>query len=48
MVLAPSVTARMFGRQGGDFELSLGRGLVARGLTNRAIGRELAISEESA
>jgi len=51
MVLAPTVTARMFGRLRApqeqtptDRELEV-LTLVARGLTNRAIGRELALSE---
>ncbi|HLL62821.1 MAG TPA: response regulator transcription factor [Propionibacteriaceae bacterium] len=51
MVLARTVTARMFGRLRApqehtptDRELEV-LTLVARGLTNRAIGRELALSE---
>ena len=51
MVLAPAVTARVFGRLRGpqektptDRELEV-LTLVARGLTNRAIGRQLALSE---
>ena len=50
-VLAPAVTARLLGRLRGpqqdaptDRELEVLE-LVARGLTNRAIGRRLAISE---
>lgn len=51
MVLAPSVTARMFGRMRAPQEQTPTERelevltLVARGLTNRAIGRELALSE---
>ena len=51
MVLAPAVTARIFGRLRGreeqaptERELEV-LALVARGLTNRAIGRQLALSE---
>lgn len=51
MVMAPTVTARMFERMRApqeqtptDRELEV-LTLVARGLTNRAIGRELALSE---
>jgi DNA-binding NarL/FixJ family response regulator len=51
MVLAPAVTARVFGRLRApqeqtpterELEVLM---LVARGLTNRAIGRQLALSE---
>lgn len=51
MVLAPTVTARMFGRMRTPQEQTPTERelevltLVARGLTNRAIGRELALSE---
>jgi DNA-binding NarL/FixJ family response regulator len=51
MVLAPAVTARMFGRMHAPQEQTPTERelevltLVARGLTNRAIGRELALSE---
>jgi DNA-binding NarL/FixJ family response regulator len=51
MVLAPAVTARMFGRMRAPQEQTPTERelevltLVARGLTNRAIGRELALSE---
>jgi DNA-binding NarL/FixJ family response regulator len=51
MVLAPTVTARMFGRLRAPQEQTPTERelevltLVARGLTNRAIGRELALSE---
>lgn len=51
MVLAPAVTARLVGRRLGprdqvptDRELEVLR-LVARGLTNRVIGRQLSLSE---
>lgn len=51
MVLAPTVTARLFGRLHGpreqvptERELEV-LALVARGLTNRAIGRRLSLSE---
>ena len=51
MVLAPAVTARVFSRLRGpqeqtptERELEVLK-LVARGLTNRAIGRQLALSE---
>ncbi|MFB9905376.1 response regulator [Allokutzneria oryzae] len=50
-VLAPKLTAKLLGRLRGPRPESLTDrevevlGLVARGLTNRAIGRELAISE---
>jgi DNA-binding NarL/FixJ family response regulator len=51
MVLAPTVTARLVGRLHGppeqvptDRELEV-LALVARGLTNRAIGRQLSLSE---
>jgi DNA-binding NarL/FixJ family response regulator len=51
MVLAPAVTARVFGRLRApqeqtptERELEVLK-LVARGLTNRAIGRQLALSE---
>ena len=51
MVLAPTVTARMLGRMRAPQEQTPTERelevltLVARGLTNRAIGRELALSE---
>ena len=51
MVLAPAVTARMFGRLRAPQEQAPTERelevltLVARGLTNRAIGRQLALSE---
>ena len=58
MVLAPAVTARLFGRLRGGFSGRAGApeqapterelevlALVAQGLTNRAIGRQLAVSE---
>ncbi|HWJ51828.1 MAG TPA: response regulator transcription factor [Propionibacteriaceae bacterium] len=51
MVLAPAVTARMFGRLRAPQEQAPTERelevltLVARGLTNRAIGRHLALSE---
>ena len=51
MVLAPAVTARVFGRLRGPQEQTPTERelevltLVARGLTNRAIGRQLALSE---
>ena len=51
MVLAPSVTARMLGRLRAPQEQTPTERelevltLVARGLTNRAVGRELALSE---
>jgi DNA-binding NarL/FixJ family response regulator len=51
MVLAPAVTARVFGRLRAPQEQTLTErelevlALVARGLTNRAIGRQLALSE---
>ena len=51
MVLAPAVTARMFGRLRAPQEQTPTERelevltLVARGLTNRAIGRQLALSE---
>jgi DNA-binding NarL/FixJ family response regulator len=51
MVLSPAVTARVFGRMRTPQEQAPTErelevlALVARGLTNRAIGRELALSE---